>query len=86
MASPLTLRLDQKTRQRIARLARRKRLSTSEIIRQAIAAWADREEPITAPYDAVADLIGVVRGGDSKRSEQTGRRFRALLERRRSRC
>ena len=42
MASPLTFRLDAKTRQRIARLARHKRMSTSEVIRQAVAAWADR--------------------------------------------
>ena len=85
MASPLTLRLDPKTRQRIARLARRQRLSTSEVIRQAIAAWADRQEPVTSPYDAMRDLIGVVRGGDPKRSEQTGSRFTALLKKRRVR-
>ena len=85
MASPVTLRLDEKTRQRIARLARRKRLSTSEVIRQAIAAWADRQEPVSCPYEAMKDLIGVVRGGNPKRSEQTGRRFAALLMRRRPR-
>jgi antitoxin component of RelBE/YafQ-DinJ toxin-antitoxin module len=85
MASPLTLRLDEKTRQRIARLARRKGLSTSEVIRQAIAAWADRQEPVTSPYQSMKDLIGVVRGGNPKRSEQTGRRFAALLMRRRRR-
>jgi len=85
MASPLTLRLDEKTRQRIVRLARRKRLSTSEVIRQAIAAWADRQEPVTSPYEAMKDLIGVVRGGNPRRSEQTGRRFTALLMRRRRR-
>ena len=85
MASPVTLRLDEKTRQRIARLARRKRLSTSEVIRQAIAAWADRQEPVSSPYEAMKDLIGVVRGGNPRRSEQTGRRFTALLMRRRRR-
>ncbi|MGB9467593.1 MAG: ribbon-helix-helix protein, CopG family [Candidatus Acidiferrum sp.] len=85
MASPLTLRVDEKTRQRIARLARHKRLSASEVIRQAIAAWADSQEPITAPYEAMMDLIGVVRGGNPKRSEQTGRQFTELLKRRRSR-
>jgi len=85
MASPLTLRIDPKTRQRIARLARRQRLSTSEVIRRAIAAWADRQEPVTSPYDAMRDLIGVVRGGNPKRSEQTGRSFTALLKKRRSR-
>ena len=82
MASPLTLRLDQKTRQRIARLARRKQVSTSEVIRQAIAAWADSQEPVAFPYEAMKDLLGVVRGGDPKRSEQTGGRFAAILKRR----
>ena len=85
MPSPLTLRLDPKTRQRIARLARRQRLSTSEVVRQAIAAWADRQEPLASPYAAMQDLIGVVRGGDPKRSEQTGRKFRELLKKRRGR-
>ena len=82
MASPLTLRLDEKTRQRLARLARRNHLSTSEVIRQAIAAWADRQEPVTSPYEVIKDLIGVVDGGNPKRSEQTGRSFTAVLKRR----
>jgi predicted DNA-binding protein len=85
MASPLTLRLDEKTRQRIARIARRKQLSVSEVVRQAIEGWADRQEPVTSPYEAMADLLGVVRGGNPKRSAQTGRRFTKLLKRRRSR-
>jgi predicted transcriptional regulator len=85
MASTLTLRLDEKTRQRIARIARRKRLSTSEVIRQAIEAWADRQEPVAAPFELASDLLGVARGGDSKRSEKTGRHFAKLLKQRRSR-
>ncbi len=85
MASPLTLRLDEKTRKRIARIARRKRLSTSEVVRQAIEAWAERHEPISSPYEAVTDLIGVARGGNSKRSVKTGRSFAKLLKQRRSR-
>jgi len=83
MASPLTLRLDEKTRQRIARIARRKQLSTSEVVRQAIEAWADGQEPSGHPYEAMADLLGIVRGGDPKRSERTGRRFAKLLKSRR---
>src|SRR5712664_3168515 len=84
MASPLTLRLDEETRQRIARIARRKRLSTSEVIRQAIEAWAERQEPAGSPYEAVADLIGVVRGANPKRSEQAGRSLAKLLKSRRN--
>lgn len=84
MASPLTFRLDEKTRQRIAKIARRKRLSTSEVIRQAIEAWTERQEPVAAPFELVADLLGVVRGGNPRRSEQAGRRFTKLLKSRRS--
>jgi len=85
MASPLTLRLDEKTRQRIARIARRKQLSTSEVVRQAIAAWAELHEPVASPYEVVADLLGVVHGGNPRRSVQTGRRFAKFLKNRRSR-
>ena len=84
MASPFTFRLDEKTRQRIAKIARRKRLSTSEVIRQAIEAWAERQEPVAAPFELVADLLGVIRGGNPRRSEQAGRRFTKLLKSRRS--
>lgn len=85
MASPLTLRLDEKTRQQIARIARRKKLSTSEVVRQAIEAWMDREEPAVKPYELMKDLIGVVHGGDPKRSEQIGRKFRESMKQRPSR-
>ena len=45
----------------------------------------ERQEPITAPYEALADLIGVVNGGKPGRSVDTGRRFRELLKSRRKR-
>jgi predicted DNA-binding protein len=85
MASPLTLRLDKKTRQRIARIASRRQMSKSEVIRQAIEAWVERQEPVAAPYEAIRDLIGVVRGGRPGRSTETGRRFLQVLKRQRSR-
>jgi Arc/MetJ-type ribon-helix-helix transcriptional regulator len=85
MDSPLTLRLDPKTRQRIARIARRRQVSISEVIRQAIDAWAEQQEPIAAPYEAMADLIGVVHGGMRGRSADTGLRFSEILKSRRNR-
>jgi predicted transcriptional regulator len=85
MASPLTLRLDTKTRQRLVRIARRKGLTTSEVIRHAIAAWTDHEEPVSSPYEAMADLIGIARGSKRKRSTQTGLAFTKLLKSRRTR-
>ena len=83
MSSPLTLRLDGKTRERIVRLARRKHLSTSEVVRQAIEAWAKRQESAGGPYEAMADLLGIAHSDDPKRSERTGRRFAKLLKGRR---
>ena len=85
MTSLLTLRLEQKTRQRIARIASRRRISISEVIREAIEAWVERQEPVAAPYDAMSDLIGVVNGGKPRRSAETGRRFREVLKSRRKR-
>ena len=86
MTLPLTVRLDPKNSQRLIRIARRERLSLSEIARQAIEAWMDRHEPITSPYEVVADLIGIVRSGKARGSSKTGRGFEKLLKgRRRSR-
>jgi hypothetical protein len=84
MASPLDLRLDEKTSKLISRVAQRKQLSTSEVVRQVIEAWADRHEPVASPYEAVKDLIGIVHSGNPKGSVRTGRRFTKLLKRRRS--
>lgn len=61
MASPVTLRLDKDTRQRVARIARWRRVSVSAVIREAIETWV--EEPTVTPYELVADLIGVETGG-----------------------
>jgi Arc/MetJ-type ribon-helix-helix transcriptional regulator len=83
MASPVTLRLDKKTRQRIARVARRKRVSASEVIREAIDAWMKRQDAGATPYEAVSDLIGVVHGKNPRRSTETGRQFAELLKGRR---
>ena len=84
MLSRLTLRHDEKTRKRISRIAQRKQLSTSEVVRQAIEAWDDRHEPVTSPYEAIKDLIGVVHSGNPRGSLRTGRRFTKLLNRRKS--
>ncbi|HTV60374.1 MAG TPA: ribbon-helix-helix protein, CopG family [Verrucomicrobiae bacterium] len=85
MPKPLSLRLDDKTRRRISRLARGKRLSTSDAIRDAIERWIEQEAPAGSPYQAVADLLGVARGRNRNRSSRTGRAFAKLLKRRRKR-
>ena len=85
MASPVTVRLDKKTRDRIARIARHRRVSASRVIREAIDAWVERPEVTGSPYEAVADLMGIVHGGNPSRSTDVGRAFKDLLIRRRTR-
>jgi predicted DNA-binding protein len=83
MASPLTLRLNDQTRRQVVRIARQRGTTASQVIREAIEALVDRQEPAGSVYEAMTDLIGVVRGGNSKRSANTGRKFSALLKARR---
>jgi hypothetical protein len=88
MASPLTLRLDEKTRERVRRIARRKGMSASAVIRRAVITSLDREEALTPPtaFESIRDLVGCVRGGKANRSTATGRQVARLLrERRRGR-
>jgi predicted DNA-binding protein len=74
---PTSVRLDPDTERVLERLARRRSTSKSEIVRQAIDLLASQEKE--SPYDLVADLIGVARGGPPDLSEDTGKRFRQLL-------
>jgi Arc/MetJ-type ribon-helix-helix transcriptional regulator len=83
MPSPVTLRLDKETRMRIARIARRRRVSASQVIREAIETLVEREE--ARPHEAIADLIGVVHGGNPGLSTNMGQRLTDLLKRRRGR-
>ena len=85
MESPVTLRLDKETRQQIARIAREKQVSASEVIREAIEAWVEEHEATSTPYDSISDLLGVMHGGNPKRSTETGRQFKKLLKSRKDR-
>lgn len=76
MPSPITLRLDGKTRQRVERIARSKDTTTSQVLRDAINNWVEREESAGSAYDRMKHLIGVVEGGDTALSEKTGKRLK----------
>jgi len=56
MPSPVTLRVDKETRLRIARIARRKQVSASEVIRQAIETWIEEQEPVGSPYEMACNV------------------------------
>jgi Arc/MetJ-type ribon-helix-helix transcriptional regulator len=84
----LSVRLDAKTESLIGRLARKRRQTKSEVIRDAVAALAKQEDHRAGkrPYDLVAHLVGCVKGGPPNLSARSGEKFRQmLLDRRRSR-
>jgi Arc/MetJ-type ribon-helix-helix transcriptional regulator len=79
---PLSVRLDQKTESLLGRLARSRRQTKSEVIRDAIGVLAKQEEKGGAkkrPYDLVAHLIGCVDSGGANLSQNTGEKFAKLL-------
>ena len=78
----LSVRLDQKTESLIERLARRRRQTKSEVIRDAISVLAKQEETGAAkshPYDLVAHLIGCVKGGPRDLSVHASNKVREML-------
>ena len=85
MAEAMAVRLDAQTRERLARAARRRRTSTSEVVRQAVEAWLDRDSVQSRPAGLISDLLGCVRGGDPGRSAGGGARVARELRSRRGR-
>jgi hypothetical protein len=79
---PLSVRMDSRTESLLGRLARKRRQTKSEVIRDAIGVLAKQEEKGTEkkrPYDLVAHLIGCVKGGPRELSVRTGEKFRRML-------
>ncbi len=81
----LTVRLDPETRKLVAELARKYRVSRSEVVRRGLRLLAEQERHSAAsePFAALRHLIGRVSGGRRDLSEKTGARFRELLSRKR---
>ena len=79
---PLSVRLDAKTESLIGRLARKRRQTKSEVIRDAIGVLAKQEEKSMEkkrPSDLVAHLIGCVDSSGANLSQNTGEKFAKLL-------
>jgi Arc/MetJ-type ribon-helix-helix transcriptional regulator len=79
----LTVRLTPHTERVLDSLARRRRQTRSDIVREAIehyAAISDRGTGEQSPYEVWADVVGIVRtsGRDSKRT--TGELFTKLVD------
>jgi hypothetical protein len=80
----LTVRLNPRTERTLAALARHKRLSRSEVVREALDHYSASEgSPARGPYAAWIDVIGVVNLGVRDPSRTTGEQFAAAVRNRR---
>ena len=67
-------------KRRVENIARRKKTTTSEVLREAVAAWVEREESSVSVYEQIKDLIGRGHGGDPQASENIGRKYSEYLQ------
>jgi hypothetical protein len=81
---PLSVRLNSRTERALNALAKRRRQSRSDLVREALEHYTatsevDGNEP--GPYDAWADVIGVVRTDGRDHKKTTGQLFTEMVER-----
>ena len=79
---PLTVRLSLKTERALNATAKRRRLSRSDVVREAIEQYASGEPsgaPADRPYDAWFDVIGAVTIGARDVERTTGEQFTAIV-------
>lgn len=78
---PLTVRLNPKTERALNALAKRRRLSRSDVVREAIEQYhaAEAGEATGRPYDAWVDVIGVVSLGVRDAGRTTGEQFTTIV-------
>jgi Arc/MetJ-type ribon-helix-helix transcriptional regulator len=79
----LTVRLGPKTERMLDALARRRRQTRSDVVREALETYAagtgDGGEG--RPYDQWADVIGVIRSSPRAQGKTTGERFTDIVRR-----
>ncbi len=85
MSTAMALRLDERTRERLSRLAVRRGTTRSALVREAIDDLIGREagKESARPWDLVQDLLGSVQGGDPDRGTDGGRKVARMLSQKR---
>lgn len=84
-ADLVSIRLGRKMIRSVGRLARRKGVTRSALLRDAVAALLAQESAavVEPPREVWARVIGCIQGGPPDLSERTGEKFRQLLRARR---
>ena len=81
---PLTVRLNPKTERALNALARRRRQTRSDVVREAIERYttvSDSNAREPGPYHLWADVIGIVRTGRRNTDKTTGELFTEVVVR-----
>lgn len=78
MGRMISVRVSEKARRDVARLARASGRTESAVVREAIEEYVGRT-PARQPYEALQDVIGMVEDGPTDLSVRTGEKFRAAL-------
>ena len=79
----LTVRLAPKTERLLDALARRRRLSRSDVVREALAEYGANDcaaQPEATAYDAWEDVLGVVALGVRDPARTTGEQFASIVQ------
>lgn len=78
---PMTVRLSPVTERALNAMAKRRQVSRSDIVREALEQYgkADGGADHTRPYDAWADVIGAVSLGPRDATRTTGEQFAAVV-------
>lgn len=79
-SNTISVRLTPEEQRLLRRVARRRKATTSEVIRDAVSRLAeDEKQRPVRPFDQIADLVGSVRGLPSDLSERTGERLAEIV-------
>lgn len=80
--TPLTVRLSGQTERLLDTLAKRRRQTRSDVVREAIERYASATDPAASdegPFSRWAAVIGVVRLGAREPAGTTGEQFAAIV-------
>jgi predicted DNA-binding protein len=80
---PFSVRLDPETESMIDRLARESGKSRSFVVREAVVRYVSAVDSEKSAYERLKPLVGASRSGRRDGSQQTGRKFGALLKQQR---
>ena len=79
MGKRLSVRVSDGTRRAVARLARARGRTESELVREAIEEYVAQRPPEARPYALLEDAIGMVGDGPTDLSVKTGEKVRRML-------